>query len=486
MPDIKIHEKPHLQQYLRNGAIYFFGGLITKGHAFIAITLIAYIFSQQDVGKITLILSTGNLIGMVLSLYLTSAIEKYYYKIRDKGEAVRQVFVSTHFYTLCTWGLCSVIISISILNSVKIGIPEEMILPVCVFIFSQFLIQINNIQITLWSVELESTSVVKFNLIYPIVNICGLILFLVVFEKNWNFVFYSSLIAVAFQTFILIYLFKKKNWLKMKICTTYIKRSLKFSLPLLPNLAAGWICMFSDRLILTYYGQLENVAVYSVAAQLTLIIYIFNDAITKVNGPLTLSGLSSNEQKAASEIQNFIEIYLVCIVFGYCLLLLFLPFIIDLCFSENYAEAINIICILGWVFITSGIYRVFTVILSHYEMTWVISSGAIIQALVNILLNFVFIPFYGIYAAAISTLLSVVVYTVWLYFWSRKFIDTKVPLKIFTYSLSMGLLFLMSTILITHNTKNISVEFGLTFIVLVLALSYQFLYVRNKLKKTIY
>lgn len=54
------------------------------------------------------------------------------------------------------------------------------------------------------------------------------------------------------------------------------------------------------------------------------------------------------------------------------------------------------------------------------------STGAVFQALVNVILNFLFIPKYGILAAALSTSLSMLTYTVFLVFASQKLYKIKI------------------------------------------------------------
>ena len=76
-------------------------------------------------------------------------------------------------------------------------------------------------------------------------------------------------------------------------------------------------------------------------------------------------------------------------------------------------------------------FLIWTAILIHFSTLWsnnlLVNNNqkkwflsALIGALVNLLFNLIFIPFYGIYAAAITTLLSEVVVFIFVYIQSDK------------------------------------------------------------------
>ena len=94
----------------------------------------------------------------------------------------------------------------------------------------------------------------------------------------------------------------------------------------------------------------------------------------------------------------------------YISLNLIAPVLIRVFFDVTYLDAIKIIMIIGFTFIFSAIYRIFTVILSYEKRNWIISIGAILQAVINLILNLMFIPNFGIFAAAASTSISLLVY----------------------------------------------------------------------------
>ena len=80
--------------------------------------------------------------------------------------------------------------------------------------------------------------------------------------------------------------------------------SLHYSIPLLPIVAGSWISGFSDRLVIANYQNLESVGLYSIGFTLGKLLYVFQDAITQVIGPISMSGLIHDKENTTSKIAD--------------------------------------------------------------------------------------------------------------------------------------------------------------------------------------
>ena len=136
--------------------------------------------------------------------------------------------------------------------------------------------------------------------------------------------------------------------------------------------------------------------------------------------------------------QNFLIVFVGTMSVFYLGLSLFSREILIISTDNQYHIAHKLISILGPIYIFSGVYRIFTVLITFHGMTWWISVAAIFQALINIILNLIFIPVFGMYAAAYSTLISMFLYTCFIV-WRVQLID---PL-IIHYRLISKILFLI-------------------------------------------
>ena len=91
--------------------------------------------------------------------------------------------------------------------------------------------------------------------------------------------------------------------------------------------------------------------------------------------------------------------------------MLFLPLIVRIVFSEEYYASVSVIpwVVLGFVFV--AFYHFWVNVLFYYKKTKLIPVATGISALVNLILNLIFVPRYGYIAAAINTSIGYAVLT---------------------------------------------------------------------------
>ena len=412
--------------YKRNVPIYLLSSILTKIFGFGLLTYYARVLSLDEIGIISLCESFAQISLIIVSLYLDSAFVRYYYEERY-AKLERQIsFASTHFLFILFWGVSVTLITAMWIKKYDIGIPDSSGWTIFLIMITGLFNQLFFLLSSVWMANYKSKHVLISNIIFSLVGFITTILLISCMGFNWQGRIVALLSVSIVQLMLVIYVFKSFGWLRFRVDFGILKRSTKYSVPLIPNLAAGWISMFADRFILNYYGSLEQVGIYSVSAYLTLSLYMINDAFSKVNGPATLSNLVDDTETASIKLARYLHVFVPCMLIAYLLVSWLTPVVIIVFFDENFIQVTTVVLILGWTFVFSGIYRIFTNVISFKEKTWLISIGAIFQALINVILNFLFIPKFGILAAALSTSLSMLIYTVFLVFASQKLYKIKI------------------------------------------------------------
>ncbi|WP_281630271.1 polysaccharide biosynthesis C-terminal domain-containing protein [Vibrio sp. St2] len=427
--ETKIHEGGHFKKYITKAPWYLISSVSTKLIGFILLPVYTSYFSKEEIGSLSVYESLGRIIVVVISLYLDAAFTRYYYKVKSESPTRMACFFSTHFWFVLLWGGGACITMGLFIQPGVFSLPKASDLVIPALLFSQLFSQLVVMLTSLWSANLYVKRLAIFNILFSLLTLLITMYFIVVSKQSWEFRFYA-LFLISLIQFVLVFLIViKSKLLILSFDIEIIKTSLKFSIPLIPNIIAGWVAMFSDRIILSYYGHLDQVGVYSIAAQLTLVLYIVNDAITRIQGPLAMSGMTEDIERAKQKMSDFVHIYLTILIFMYFIISIFTPFFVNIAFGDEYKAVSDIFYILGWVYIFSGIYRVFTNVISYHNTTLYISTGAVLQAIINVFSNLVLIPYYGMYAAALSTLLSMMVYTIWLCYFSQKLSPINIAYK---------------------------------------------------------
>lgn len=452
MTDSSIHKGKHLSKYLVNVPWYLLSSICTKLIGLLLLPIYTNNFLKEEIGALSTYESLGRIIVVFISLYLDAAFIRFYYKVNAENKNQLGLFFSTHFWFILIWGSIASLILIYSLPLLIPALPPSTKYLLPTLILNQLMFQLTTMVTSIWSANLKAKKISIYNITFSLFSLLITLYLILINKTGWESRIYALSGVYVMQLLFLTCIAIRLKWLTWDFEAQYIKDSLRYSIPLIPNIVAGWIAMFSDRLIMNYYGQLDQVGMYSIAAQLTLVLYVLNDSITRIQSPLAMSGLTDNPVSAKCEIAKFVLAYFSLITFCYCSILFVLPESIIFILGIDYVSTVDIFIILGWVYILSGIYRIFTNIISFHGATWLISVGAIFQAFINLGFNLILIPIYGMYAAALSTVISMIFYTLWIFLFSQK-ID-KVSLNYYNlFSVLLCALFVVFSLIIINNNN---------------------------------
>jgi len=196
--------------------------------------------------------------------------------------------------------------------------------------------------------------------------------------------------------------FRKKNSEKLQI-----KRHLK---PVFILFASGIAATFFSSLDTTMLGFLstdEQIGFYSAGVKIVKMVKNLFPAVTAVMIPRIAYYLSQNDEKSIIDLEkkafNFIFCFALPISMGF--LLLMKPLILLFC-GQTYLDAIQVSKIMSPFIICSAISTFTCSLLIVYGKEKYTIHRMVITAILDFILNMIFIPKYGANGAAISTLIA--------------------------------------------------------------------------------
>lgn len=182
-----------------------------------------------------------------------------------------------------------------------------------------------------------------------------------------------------------------------------LKRAFKLGFPMIPHLLGGVLLSRSDRIMITHLRGLEENAYYSVAGNVNAILMVASSSLYGAFIPWLTGQLSekdSHDHDTRVAANRHVILFMVLVI-G---LMLVSPEVILFFGGRGYEIAIEAMMplLLGTFF--NHLY-VFYMNLQYYQgKTWGIVFSTLFVTLLNIALNFAFIPKYGFVAAAYTTL----------------------------------------------------------------------------------
>jgi O-antigen/teichoic acid export membrane protein len=198
-----------------------------------------------------------------------------------------------------------------------------------------------------------------------------------------------------------------------------LKDMLRFSLPLLPSLFACWVIDFSDRYFLTRMGTLEQVGIYSAGARISSIVILFSASFQMAWGPYALS--IQHDDGAREKYSRGLLVFVCAALAGGTAITIFARQILVVLAQPKYYAAEEVIGLLVLATVAYGAYLVANIGLLITKKTTLTSFAIAVGALVNIGLNFMLIPKFGMMGAAAATLVAYFAAFVLLYGFSQKY-----------------------------------------------------------------
>ncbi len=183
----------------------------------------------------------------------------------------------------------------------------------------------------------------------------------------------------------------------------HIRYACRISMPLIPHQLSSVVLGSSDQLMITKYVGSEQTAIYAVPYQITFATNVIWTSMNQAWTPWLFDHLSVGNIKV---IRKKAMLFFACFELANVGLLLISPELLFALGGSKYSKSLMLIppMITGISF--QFLYGLFANLETYAKRTGLISVGTVIAAIINVCLNREFIPRYGYYAAAITTLVS--------------------------------------------------------------------------------
>jgi O-antigen/teichoic acid export membrane protein len=220
-----------------------------------------------------------------------------------------------------------------------------------------------------------------------------------------------------------------------------LRTMLAYGLPLVPAALSMWALQFVDRVMLSQLGSLADVGQYAVANRVTMVLLLLITAFGTAYLPLMLS-LYADDPEMEKEVRGRTLTYVaLAFVAAGCGLSLFAHEITDV-LAPRFDESYKAVPLLALGTICFGVTSVTMAGISLARRTkfFAFYSGA--AAALNIGLNFVLIPAWGMVGAAAATAAAYVALTVAYYRRSQALYYTQYETRKLRRLALLGILYL--------------------------------------------
>lgn len=365
----------------------------------------------------SLVTTTMSLVGIFVILALDSAAGRWYWDTQDENDQKT---------TLASWFWCQLFVASLFCGITLIFSPElsywivkdtsaaiyfqisAFALPIGLigFVTSNWL----RMQRRPWATTFYALGVNIFSIIMTII--------LVIFFR-WGLlgIFYAQLFSAILGGGIAIFLMG--DWIHPRYLRfSRLSSMLKYAMPLIPASLSFWIVNSCDRYFIQNYGSTSEVGLYQVGSSIAWGIALFTGAFQQAWGPFSLS---IHKQDNAKEVYAHVLLaYLWVTCVGVSLLALFGSEVILIFATQRYLGANSVIGLLSLSYVMIGLGFIASVGPSIMKTTTPTGFSMAMAAILNILFNFLLVPFWGKTGSAVATLVSQAIMPLYLFYRSQQ------------------------------------------------------------------
>ena len=387
------------KELIFNTTIIGIGRISTQLVSFFLLPLYTSILTTEEYGTYDLFVTISTFLIPVITLLMEESMFRFLIDCKNDNEK-KEIISQTVIYTTVSTIIFSIIIFI---------ISRFINIPYCnlfiLYLISSILVGVRNaLTRGLGRIKLYSIS----NFITSFMNIILNIVFIAWLRKGVAGLLLANIITNFITSIIILIKLQVHKFISIRLYNkNKMKEMIKYSVPLVPNSVSWTIINLSDRLVITsMLGSAEN-GVYSISNKfpnLMNTIYSFFYMAWKESAAKTLQ--DNDTDKFYNNVYRCLKDFMWAIVVG---MISVMPFVFNLIIKNDFIEAYLYIPILVVAMYFSNISGFFGGIFSAYKDTKIMGSTTIVSAVLNLVINIALIKFIGIWAAAISTLVSTLV-----------------------------------------------------------------------------
>ncbi|ALV21559.1 MULTISPECIES: oligosaccharide flippase family protein [Carnobacterium] len=442
-------EKLKSSSLVKSSFWYTIGNFFIKGITFITIPLFTNIMTVEEYGLVNNYTAIASIFSLFVGLSLNGAINNANFEFKEdiKGFMSSTLFLSTlsfaafliigngyFFFKNSFFELSQIIFNLMIFQS-----------------YGNFLI---NFLSAYFTINVQYFKFLLLSILSTVLNIgLSLVMIFTLFEKDR----YIGRVVGSSGAFVLIGLliyfaimFKGKKLINME----YWKFSLKIALPLIPHSLSNVLLSQFDRIMVNTYSGSFDAGIYSYIYNLGVVLSVVWASTNNAWVPWFYGEMEKKDYAKIKKTSNYYMILFGAVTLVSMLLLIDIAKIMA---PAEYLVGIPLIIpvLLGYYF--QFLYSLPVNVEFFEKKTTYIAMGTIASAVINIVLNIIFIPIYGYIAAGYTTVVAYFFLFIFHYFLAKKLIgkqlfDTKMIVTVTTVvvALSFVMFFLTDYIILRY------------------------------------
>jgi O-antigen/teichoic acid export membrane protein len=405
-----------LKRLGKHSFIYGLGGLVQRILAVLLLPVYTRFLTPSDYGTVETLIALTTVLVILLRLGITNAFFRFYF---DSPEHERQLLVlRTSFWFTMAMATLGLVVGAAFsgeISTVLFGSSGDAELVVAAFV--GLWAQMNYEQLTsLFRVEERSVGYVLASLANIGLTIAATLLLVVHFDSGP-----LGVIVGNFTGTLLVYtalVSYRREQLGLQFDRKLFREMNRFGMPLVPSALLLWVTNFSDRFFLVKLSGASEVGLYSVGVRIASAMALL---LTAFRTAWPAFAYSIEDDREAKRTYAFVLTYLVYVTSWVATgLALLSPWLVAWIAAPKFESASRVVGPLAFAVVAFAGYVVLAIGVGRARRTqfnWVVTGAA---AIVNVSLNLLLIPPFGMMGAATATVAAYFTMFVGMVWWAQR------------------------------------------------------------------
>ena len=381
----------------KSGIWYLVSDFLLKGMAFITIPVFTRLLTVEEYGIVSVYSSFVAIMAIVSGLDLHAGIGRAAIDFEEDYPKYLSSVISLSFAVFLV-GIV-VISAFSTTISSWIALSPDLVILATITGYGSFVFGFYNSHL-LYQQKYKQKSLL--HVVKAIVEVVlAIVLIIIIQEGKYYGKVYSSLtVSIAFILVIFPILFA--NGRKIFFYKAW-KYAIRLGIPLVPHSLSSIILSQFDRLAIQGLLGPKEAGLYSMGYNVGMILILLIGVWSSTIAPWFYRNMKDEQYDRIQKVYviSFLLMSIVNVV-----LLVISPELIKVLSTNAYLDSIHVVPFVNFGHMFLMGYHIYVGFQYYHKRTVFISIGSIIAGLVNIGLNYLFIPVFGYVAAAATTALS--------------------------------------------------------------------------------
>ncbi len=385
----------------RDLLVYGIGEISVKAFGLITLPIYTRVFSPEEFGVMGIVLTLSALLMTLLSLGSDAAYVRFFFEARTLDE--RQLITSTWIGFLACWGVGATLLFLPLSHDLG-RLATGQVGTGGLVAIGLLIAPIRLINLMLGQVlrnEFRATS-------YTVLNIAGLALsiayiMIAIFVLEFGIAGVLIGMILGEVTILPFRAWSTRDMFAWRFSSKLLLRLLAFGLPIVPASLAYWVFTASDRVLLGNLASLEEVGLYGVAASLVSLTTIAITALGQAWGPHAVLAYEVSRTEAGRLFGRMMTYVLAAFGLLAVGITNFSYELVDAVAGDKFRGAADAVAPLALGVVAYATTQITSGGITLTRRTGFLALYAGIAAVVNVGLNVLLIPPFGLIGAAWAT-----------------------------------------------------------------------------------